>query len=154
MAYRAAVHTGRPLFFRVSLRCGPVIAYDKESALTNDTTAAPTADDLPTHWSDAARDSVGEVLEVRPDLSGADLAALREVGELLTDADALAAVARAAGYIATGSTGQTVVHPATTAALHHRDAASRILARLVAPTSGAETASQRGRRAARARWSR
>lgn len=112
------------------------------------TEAAP---DYPDHWTAAARDAVEEVLDVRPELSGADLASLREAAELITAADALGQVARAAGYVATGSTGQPVTHPAQVEARLSRTAAASILARLVGPAAGQETNSQRQRRAAMAR---
>lgn len=113
----------------------------------------PTSPDFPAHWTPAARDVVAEVLDVRPDLSGADLASLREAAELVTAADELAEVARTAGHVATGSRGQPITHPATVEARLSRQAAASILARLAAPSSGASmTNTERARQAARARW--
>ncbi|MBO3095848.1 hypothetical protein [Cellulomonas dongxiuzhuiae] len=115
-----------------------------------------TTDDqpYPDHWSAAARDAVEEVLEVRGDLAGADLAALTQVADLITAADALASAARADGYTTAGSTGQTVVHPAIIEARLARTAAASILARLASPSAGtgAMTSTARARTAARARW--
>lgn len=71
-----------------------------------------------------------EVLNERPDRSGADLGALEHACELTTAADALSAVAREAGHVSAGSTGQTVVHPAAIESRPARTASARILARL------------------------
>ncbi|MEV7648019.1 hypothetical protein [Arthrobacter sp. NPDC089319] len=116
---------------------------------------APDADawDLPQHWTNAARDTWDNVLDERPDLAGAELSALEQACNLIAAADNLDGVAREASYVAQGSQGQTIVHPATVEARLARTAAAQILARLVAATSGAKTPSQRGRDAARARWS-
>lgn len=92
---------------------------------------------LPDHFSDAAVDAVHNVLSQRPDLAGGDVGALEQAGELITLADALGAVARLAGYIATGSTGQVVTHPAVTEARLARTAAAAILGRLT-PASAAQ----------------
>lgn len=105
--------------------------------------------DLPADWSAGACDLVGEVLDERADLAGADLAALWQVGSLVTAADALDAVARAAGYVSTGSTGQTITHPAAVESRLARTAAAGILARL-SPSAGASRTTH-ARRAARAR---
>lgn len=105
--------------------------------------------DLPAEWSPGARDLVGEVLDERPDLAGADLASLWQVGALITSAEALEAVARDAGYVSTGSTGQIVTHPAAVEARLARTAAAGILAKL-SPSAGASRETQ-ARRAARAR---
>jgi|GEM_PF-2947269 len=109
--------------------------------------------DLPESWTPSARDLFASVLEVRADLSGPDLGALEHACSLTSAAERLDEVALSAGMISTGSTGQTVVHPAVVEARLARTAAAAILARL-APTSGAhrQTASERGRAAARARW--
>lgn len=108
---------------------------------------------LPDDWTDAARDLFAEVLSQRPDLSGVDLGAAQHACALTSAADRLDAVALAAGMISTGSTGQTVVHPAVVEARLARTAAATILARLTPPSSGhRQTASERGRAAARARW--
>ncbi|MGN6446299.1 P27 family phage terminase small subunit [Amnibacterium sp.] len=116
-----------------------------------DTEAPFDIDDwaIPDHWTDSARDLFAEVLTENPNLSGADLAALEQVCELASSAEALAAVARAAGYVSTGSTGQTVVHPAQIEARLARTAAATILARL-APSRAARF-TERARRAARTR---
>jgi hypothetical protein len=123
--------------------------------LTEHETPAPDADAeaLPDHWSSGAQDTYENVLAQRPDLAGAEYSALEQAVELITAADALDAAARAAGMIATGSTGQVVVHPAAIEARLARTAAAQILARLVPAGTGAQTNSQRGRAAARARWS-
>lgn len=107
--------------------------------------------DLPDDWTPAARDLFAEVLDERPDVSGADLGALIHACSLTSAAERLDTVARAAGMVATGSTGQVIVHPAVVEARLARTAASTILARL-SPTR-AEHATARARRAARARWS-
>ncbi|MFL0357832.1 hypothetical protein [Curtobacterium flaccumfaciens] len=90
------------------------------------------ADDweLPQHYTDAARDAVHNVLKARPDLDGGDVGALEQAGELISLADGLADVARAAGLVSTGSTGQVTVHPAVTEARLARTAAAAILAKL------------------------
>jgi len=67
---------------------------------------------LPGDWTEAARDFFAEVLSERPDLAGADLGALEHACALTSAAERLDAVALAAGMVSTGSTGQTVVHPA------------------------------------------
>jgi hypothetical protein len=145
------VTPGKPLVSPPRPSAAPFTPTDKEKLLTDD----PTTDGHPDHWSDAARDAVAEVLDVRPDLDGADLASLREAAELITAADALAAVARAVGYVATGSTGQTVTHPAQVESRLCRTAAASVLARLTAPAAGgAETLSQRQRRLAQKRHGR
>lgn len=116
------------------------------------TEAAPAALaewDLPDHWTPSVRDLFAEVLDERPDLSGADLASLEQACELATAADALGEVARAAGYVTTGSTGQVVAHPAQVEARLARTAAAAVLARL-AP-SRAVKFTERSRRAARTR---
>ncbi len=99
----------------------------------------------PAHWPTPVVDTFDSVLAETPDLSGAAFASLVEACELLTQSYALADVAASAGYVATGSTGQTVVHPATVESRLAREAAARILARLIAPTT-------RGQVLARARF--
>jgi hypothetical protein len=112
-----------------------------------------TAPEPPEEWSDSARVTWTEVTEERRDLSAAELAALAHACALETAADALDAVAREAGYVAVGSTGQPVAHPATVESRLARSAAATILSRLVPPAKGgAMTNSQRGQAAARARW--
>ncbi|RFA11980.1 hypothetical protein B7R21_11645 [Subtercola boreus] len=109
---------------------------------------------LPPDWTDSARDVFLGGIDERPDLAGAELASLEHAAALTSSADRLDGVARDAGIVATGSTGQVVLHPAVTEARLARASASTILARLVTPTAGPQTASQRGRAAARARYSR
>lgn len=106
---------------------------------------------LPEDWTEAARDLFAEVLSERPDLSGADLGSLEHACSLTSAAERLEAVAQAAGMVSTGSTGQTVVHPAVIEARLARTSAATILARL-AP-SQAERRTHQARRAARTRWS-
>ncbi|GAA4053472.1 hypothetical protein [Agromyces indicus] len=113
------------------------------------------ADDwiLPEGWTESARDLFHEVLDERPELAGAELGALEQACALASAAERLDEVALAAGMIAKGSTGQTIVHPAVVEARLARTAAAAILARLVpAGGAGARTNSQRARDAARARW--
>ncbi len=109
--------------------------------------------DLPDHWTDNARALFGDVIEQRPDLAGANLGELEHAASLTSAADLLDEAARAAGMVATGSMGQTVVHPAAVEARLSRTAAAQILGRLSVPSTGAKTTSQRNRDAARARWS-
>ncbi|MEV7761451.1 MULTISPECIES: hypothetical protein [Curtobacterium] len=99
---------------------------------------------LPEHWTPAARDAVHNVLKARPDLDGGDVGALEQAGELISLADGLADVARAAGLVSTGSTGQVTVHPAVTEARLARTAAAAILAKL----NPANAAAAQARRAA------
>ncbi|WP_225753975.1 hypothetical protein [Actinotalea sp. Marseille-Q4924] len=121
-------------------------------------TATPTGDvldgwSLPKDWTQGACDVFAEVLTQRPDLAGSDLASLEHASALTSAAERLDAVALAAGMVSTGSTGQTVVHPAAVEARLARTAAAQILARLAPPSpSHRQTASERGRAAARARW--
>lgn len=110
--------------------------------------------DFPEHWSPAARDLVENVLDARPDLDGREFEALVQAATLTTTADALDDVARAAGYMTTGSQGQPVAHPATVESRLARTAVAQIMARLTpTQTTGALTATERARSAARARWS-
>ncbi|PPF69936.1 hypothetical protein [Rathayibacter sp. AY1E6] len=107
----------------------------------------------PEHWPDVVRDAFDAVLEQRRDLAGAEFAALETACELLAAGEAHAIVAREAGGVATGSTGQIVVHPSSVESRLARTAAAGILARLVPPpTSGKLTASERGRQGAASRW--
>jgi hypothetical protein len=109
-------------------------------------------DTLPASWSQNARDTYDAVTEERPDLSAADLAALYHACRLESTADALDVVAAAAaGYVATGSTGQVVAHPATVEARLARTAAASILQKLRPPAAHG-TPTERAQRAARARW--
>lgn len=106
----------------------------------------------PSHWSKAALDAWHNILDERPELSGAEYAALEQAVELITAADLLDAAARETGPLVKGSTGQLVTNPALVEARQARTAAATILARLATPSAGAKTNSQRGREAARARW--
>lgn len=114
---------------------------------------APAGDDFPRAWSTTARETFEGVTAERPDLSAAELASLWHACSLEAAADALDQRAAADGFVATGSTGQLVAHPAAQEARLARTAAAAILARLVPPgRGGAMTSSQRGQAAARARW--
>ncbi|MFF1635930.1 hypothetical protein [Leifsonia sp. NPDC058248] len=119
------------------------------------TATTPPSDDweLPESWTDGARELFLGVIDQRPDLAGAELGSLEQAASLHASAERLDAVAQDAGMIATGSTGQTIVHPAVVEARLARTASAAILSRLVPPTSGPKTSSQRGRDAARARYS-
>ncbi|GAA2166394.1 hypothetical protein FHX52_1052 [Humibacillus xanthopallidus] len=111
--------------------------------------------DLPSHWSSSARDAFHNVLEERPALAGAEFAALVEAANLITTADALDEVARAADYMSLGASGQPVLHPAVSAATAARTSAAQIFARLVVNgPKTATSASQRAQRAATARHTR
>ena len=105
--------------------------------------------EFPPHWSPTAREAVENVLNARPDLSGADAAALDQVAELITSAEALEAVARAAGYVAKGSMGQAIAHPCGVEARLARTSAATILARLVDPAQRSAALAARGRAGAR-----
>lgn len=107
---------------------------------------------LPEWWTSAARDLFAEVLQERPEIAGADLGALESACGLVSNADRLGEIARGAGMIAQGSTGQTVVHPAVIEERLTRASAATILARL-APARAARFA-DRALTAARARHSR
>ena len=109
---------------------------------------------LPLDWTTSARDLFLGVLDERPALAGAELAALEQAAALASAAERLDTVALAAGMIAAGSTGQTTVHPAVVEARLARTAAAQILARLKPPPAIGATASHRGRAAAAARWQR
>lgn len=112
--------------------------------------------DFPDHWTPAARDAFEVVMDARPALGGAEFAALTEAANLITTADALDAVARAAAYMSTGAAGQPVLHPAVSAATTARTAAATVLARLTVSAGPATTtpAASRATRAATARWGR
>ena len=115
-------------------------------------TDPPPGWNLPPDWTEAARDLFLGVLDERPALAGAELAALEQAAALASSAERLDVVAQAAGMIATGSTGQTTVHPAVVESRLARTAAAQILARLKAPSAVGVTASVRGRKSAAARW--
>lgn len=113
--------------------------------------------EVPDHWTTDAVDLFEAVVEERSGvLSGEDLSSLVHAAELTTTADRLDAVARSADYVATGSTGQVVVHPAVPESRQARTAASKILTALARrheePAHGSP--SERARRAARVRWDR
>lgn len=120
-------------------------------------TAGPLSEAMPDNWSTNARETVATISEeFGEQMSSAEVAELMQAAALESSADELEAVARAAGYIATGSTGQIVVHPATQEARLARTAAATIYARLhrgAATQAAAKTAaSERAARAALARW--
>ncbi|GAB3602080.1 hypothetical protein [Microbacterium aureliae] len=103
----------------------------------------------PDHWTDAAVDVVRTVTSARPELDGAEAAMLGEAAELITAADKLTATAREAGLLATGSTGQTVVHPALVEARLTRAAAGALLSKLVPPRPAQGSRGGNGRFTAR-----
>lgn len=108
---------------------------------------------MPDHWSAAAYEAVDEVLAGRPDLGGADVAALEQAAELISLADDLSAVARAAGYVSRGDAGQVTTHRAVTEARMARASAATILGRL-AEADPVVDRSAAGRSLARKRWTR
>lgn len=109
--------------------------------------------DLPNHWSEAAREAADEILAARPDLSGADVAALEQAAELVTLADRLGEVAAAAGYVSRSDAGAETTHRAVTEARLARAQAAAIFARL-ADTGASTDRSSAGRALARKRWAR
>ena len=118
-------------------------------------TDSPGTVAVPDHWTTDAVDLFETVAEERPDLTGEDVAALVHACELTTTADRLDDVARGADYVATGSQGQEVLHPAVPESRQARTAAARILAALrLPPDADHASPSERARRAARARWDR
>lgn len=116
--------------------------------MTSDTLEGWT---LPADWTPGARDLFAEVIAQSPDLAGAELGSLESACSLISAADRLGEVARAEGMTATGSTGQTVVHPAVVEERLARTAAATILSRLAPSRSERFTA--RARTAARVRHS-
>lgn len=120
-------------------------------SLPNPSEVAETGPELPAHRSPGARDT-GNVLDERPDLSGAEFAALEQAVELITTAEALEATFLESGVSAPGSAGQLVVNPGLSESHLARTAAATILNRLVGVKTGALTNSQHGRAAANARW--
>lgn len=111
--------------------------------------------EIPDHWTRDAVDLWETVVEERPHLSGEDVTSLVHACELTATADRLDEVARGAAFVAKGSQGQEVLHPAVAESRQARTAAARILAGLRKPGDAAHgTASERARRAARARWDR
>ena len=128
---------------------------DRLAAIATDPTDLPSPEDLdlPAEWTDSARETFEAVYRERPEMSAAEVAALWQACALESAADRLDEIARDANMTATGSTGQTIVHPAVAEARMARTQAAAILARLVPPAKGgAMTNSQRGQAAARARW--
>lgn len=109
--------------------------------------------EYPDHWSAAACEAADEVLAARPDLGGADVAALEQAAELISLADDLSAVARDAGYVSRGDAGQETTHRAVTEARMARAAAAAILGRLAAADPVVDR-SAAGRSLARKRWAR
>ena len=62
-------------------------------------TSSASAPELrPSHWSSGACDAWDNVLEERPDLSGAEYAALEQAVELISATDVLDAAARESGH--------------------------------------------------------
>ncbi|WP_159619879.1 hypothetical protein [Arthrobacter zhaoguopingii] len=116
-------------------------------------TEAPPDWDIPEDWTAGARDAFLNVVEQRPDLSGAELAGLEQAAALISIAEKLDEAAQGAGLLVLGSTKQLVVNPGVIEARLARTSAASILARLVPVSAGAKTNSQRGREAARARYS-
>jgi len=109
-------------------------------------TQAPAGWTFPEDWTESARELFAEVIAERPDLGGAELGALEHACYLTSAAERLDEIARAAGMVSTGSTGQVVVHPAITEARLQRDSAARILARLT-PTRRERFTARAGRAA-------
>ena len=90
--------------------------------------------DLPEHLSDEARDLICGVLK---DLEAAGeepdaflWGNLMQAAELISTADALDEVGRAAGHVSRGSAGQVVTHPATVEARLARSSAAGIVEKL------------------------
>lgn len=116
---------------------------------------------LPDHLTDEARDLVSGVLEDL-DESGEEpdaltWGALLQAAELISTADRLDEVARAADYMATGSQGQKVLHPAVAESRQARAAAAATITRLRPKQQGGATrfapgAGGSASRAAAARW--
>lgn len=107
-------------------------------------TPEPEEWDFDPSWSETARNAVRSVLSVRPDIDGPEAIALDQAASLLNTAESLEAIARAADYRATGSTGQEVVHWAVPEARQARTTAAQIMSRL-APKSE-ESRSEAARR--------
>lgn len=102
-----------------------------------------TATDYPAHWSGEAIDAFDTVIGQREDLDGAEFAALTQAAELISQASALDEVARAAGYVSTGSARQVVTHPAQIESRLARSKAADVLARLSKPSVGSSSAAAR-----------
>jgi hypothetical protein len=103
---------------------------------STDKTFRPEDWKFPEHWTPSAVDAATNVLTARPDLDGGELSALIEACEMVTLADRLAKVAADAEYVASGSAGQTVLHPAVAEQRLARTAASNVF-RALAPLSTA-----------------
>ena len=127
-------------------------APDPPESADGATDDALAAFDLPADWTESARETFREVLTARPDVAGPELSALEHACQLQTVADKLDAVARDAAFMATGSQGQEILHPAVTEARLSRTAAAQILARLTVTSGRVQSSSERARSAARARW--
>jgi len=110
-------------------------------------TQAPAGWTFPEDWTESARELFAEVIAERPDLGGAELGALEHACYLTSAAERLDEIARAAGMVSTGSTGQTIVHPAVVESRLQRANAATILARLT-PTRRERFAARAGRGAA------
>lgn len=116
---------------------------------------------LPEHFTDEARDLVEGFLDDLDDDAEVDAlswGALIQAGELISTADRLDEVARAADYMTTGSQGQEVLHPAIAEARQARSTAASTLARLRPKNPGGESKFSGGAggtaaKAAAARWS-
>ncbi len=115
---------------------------------------------LPEHFTDEARDLVEGFLDDLDDDTDVDAltwGALIQAGTLISTADALDEVARAADYMTTGSQGQEVLHPAIAEARQARSTAASTLARLRPKDPGGSTKFSGGAggsaaAAAAARW--
>jgi hypothetical protein len=110
--------------------------------------------DYPPHWPEEAVELYEDVLgNLGEDLNGPELQALVQAAELVASASALEEVARSAGYVATGSTGQTIVHPAVVEARLARSKVADVMQRLTSH-SPSPSASQAGRSLANKRYGR
>jgi hypothetical protein len=117
--------------------------------------------DLPDHFSEEARDLVSGVLadldEAGEEPDAYLWAALLQAGELISTADRLDEIARAAEYVTTGSQGQEVLHPAVPQARTARVEAGKIVLGLRGKVETrnrfASGAGGSASRAAAARWS-
>lgn len=104
-------------------------------------------------WTPAAVDAWANVRAARPDLVGAEWEALVSACRLLDRADRYDAAADEEGLTVTGYRGAVAAHPLLGLAIRARKEAAAILSRLRAVPEGARlTNSERGRRAAAARW--
>lgn len=116
---------------------------------------------LPEHFTDEARDLVEGFLDDLDDDAEVDAltwGALIQAGTLISTADRLDAVARAADYMIEGSQGQQVLHPALQEARQARSTAAATITRLRPKNPGGATKFSGGAggtaaAAAAARWS-